>query len=96
MFPDVAPFRRPLCNPLILGVQKLPRSGFKWGFGEGRLKDKVAFFEAYKEPIPKRRQLLATRPFLYEKRALLKNLFELDRVSFSTPDTLCSLIRRCS
>ena len=36
----------------------------KWGFGEGRLKDNFAFFEAYKNPIPKRRKLLAKRPFL--------------------------------
>ena len=37
---------------------------FKWGFGEGLLKDKFAFFEAYKIPIPKRRKLLAKPPFL--------------------------------
>ena len=37
---------------------------FKWGFGEGGLKGKFAFFEAYKNPIPKRRKLLAKRPFL--------------------------------
>ena len=37
---------------------------FKWSFGEGLLKDKFAFFEASKNPIPKRRNLLATRPFL--------------------------------
>ena len=37
---------------------------FKWGFGEGLLKDKFAFFEAYKNPIPKRRKLLAKRPLI--------------------------------
>ena len=36
---------------------------FKWGFGQGRLKDKFAFFEAYKSPTPKRRKLLAKRRF---------------------------------
>ena len=56
------------------------------GFREGRLKDKFASFEAYKNPIPKRRELLAKRPFLQAKRALLKNPCKLDRVSFSTPD----------
>ena len=49
---------------LFLGVQKLTQSVFKWGFGEGLLKDKFVFFEAYKSPIPKRRKLLAKRPFL--------------------------------
>ena len=34
------------------------------GFGEGLLKDKYAFFEAYKSPIPKRRTPLAKRTFL--------------------------------
>ena len=43
----------------ILGVQKLTR-----GFGEGLLKDKFAFFEASTNPMPKRRNLLAKRPFL--------------------------------
>ena len=37
---------------------------FKWGFGEGLLKDKFACFEASKNPIPKRPKLLAKRPFL--------------------------------
>ena len=37
---------------------------FKWGFGEGLLRDRFAFFEAYKSPTPKRRKLLAKRPFL--------------------------------
>ena len=40
---------------------------FKWGFGEGRLKDKFAFFEAYANPIPKRRKLLAKRPCYKQK-----------------------------
>ena len=37
---------------------------FKRGFGEGLLKDKFAFFEASKNPRPKRRNPLAKRPFL--------------------------------
>ena len=46
---------------------------------EGRLKDKFAFFEAYKNPRPKRRKLLAKRPFLYkQKMALFKNPFKLE------------------
>ena len=56
---------------------------FKWGFGEERLKDKFASFEAYKNTIPKRRKLLAKRLFLQAKRALLKNPCKLDRVSLS-------------
>ena len=41
-------------------------SGFRWSFGEGLLKDKFAFFfsEAYNNPTPKRRKLLAKRPFI--------------------------------
>ena len=47
---------------------------FKWGFGEGLLKDKFAFFEASKKPIPKRRNLLAKNPFLKAKKAYSKRL----------------------
>ena len=36
----------------------------EWGFGEGLLKDKFAFFEADKNPIPKRSKLLIERPIL--------------------------------
>ena len=50
------------------------------------MKDKFAFFEAYQNPTPKRRRLLAKRPFLLAKRALLETSFKLDRVSFSTPE----------
>ena len=32
----------------IFGSAKTDPVRFEWGFGEGRLKDKVAFFEAYK------------------------------------------------
>ena len=56
------------------------------GFGKGLLKDKFAFFEAYKNPIPKRRKLLAKRPLLQAKMALFKKPFKMDRVSFSTPE----------
>ena len=36
--------------------------------------------------------MLAKRPFLQAKRALLKNPFKLDRVSFSTPEQVNSAI----
>ena len=74
---------------LINGSAKTDPVRFKWRFGEGLLKDKFAFFEAYKNPIPKRRRLLAKRPFLSAKRALLKSPFKLDWVSFSTPEIIC-------
>ena len=48
----------------FVGNAKTDPVRFKWGFGEGLLKDKFASFEAYKSPIPKRRKLLAKRPFL--------------------------------
>ena len=48
----------------LLGVRKTDPVRFKWGFGEGLLKNKFAFFEASKNPIPERRKLLAKRPFL--------------------------------
>ena len=63
---------------------------FKWGFGEGLLKDKFAFFEAYKSPIPKRRKLPAKHPFCKQKGSLFKKPFQLDRVSFSTPEKIHS------
>ena len=75
--------RNYVCN---LGVQKLTRSGLNGGFGEGLLKDKFAFFEAYESPIPEMRKLLAKCPFLQAKRVLFQNPSELDRVSFSTPE----------
>ena len=53
----------PSALPLIGSAQTDPVQ-FKWGFGGGLLKDKFAFFEASKSPIPKRRKLLAKRPFL--------------------------------
>ena len=48
----------------IFGSAKTDPVRFKWGFGEGLLKDKFAFFEAYKNPIPKRKKQPAKRPFL--------------------------------
>ena len=69
-----------------LGSAETDPVRFKWGFGEGLLKDKFAFFEASKNPTPKRKELLAKRPFLVSKRALFETPFKLDRVSFSTPD----------
>ena len=56
----------------IFGSAKTDPVRFKWGFGEGLLKDRFAFFESYKHPIPKRRKRLAKRPFLYAKEALFK------------------------
>ena len=47
----------------LFGSAKADPVRFKWGFGEGLLKDKFALFEAYKNRIPKRRELLAKRPF---------------------------------
>ena len=49
--------------PVMFGSAKTDPVRFKWGFGAGLLKDEFAFFEAYKSPIPKRRKLLAKRPF---------------------------------
>ena len=49
---------------LIIGSAKTDPVQFKWGFGEGLLKDIFVCFEAYKSPIPKRRKLLAKCPFL--------------------------------
>ena len=40
---------------------------FKWGFGEGLLKDKFALSETYNSPVPQRRQLLAKHPFSQAK-----------------------------
>ena len=37
---------------------------FKWGFGEALSKDRFAYSEAYKNPIPKKRKPLAKRPCL--------------------------------
>ena len=48
----------------LFGSAKTAPVRFKWAFGEGLLKDKFAFFEASKSPIPKRTKLLAKRPFL--------------------------------
>ena len=61
------PFRGSLLEPFtwaFIESAKADPVRFKWGFGEGLLKDKFAFFEAYKNPIPKRRKLLAKRLFL--------------------------------
>ena len=48
----------------IVGSAKTDPVRFKWGSGEGLLKDEFAFLEACTSPIPKRRTLLAKRPFL--------------------------------
>ena len=66
----------------LIGSAKTDPVRFKWGFGEVLLKDKFPFFEASKNPIPRRRNLLAKRPFLLAKMALFERPFKLDRVSF--------------
>ena len=48
----------------FIGSAKTDPVRLKWGFGEGLLKDKFAFCEDSKNPIPKRRTLLAKRLFL--------------------------------
>ena len=48
----------------VFGSAKTDPVRFKWGFREGLLNDKFAFFEGYKSPTPKRRKLLAKRSFL--------------------------------
>ena len=50
-----------------IGSAKTDPVRFKWGFGEGVLNDKFAFFEAYINPIPKRTKLLATPIFISKK-----------------------------
>ena len=52
------------------------------------MKEKFAFFEASKNPRPKRRKLLAKRPFLQAKRALFETPSKLDGVSLSTPEAM--------
>ena len=69
-------------------MHKLTRSGLNGGLGEGLSKDKFAFFEAYKSPIPERGKTACKMPssIKSKQRALFKNPFQLDRVSFSTPE----------
>ena len=55
----------------------------KWGFGEGLLKDKFAFFEAYKNPIPKRRKnCLQNAQFYRQKGPCLKRPLNWTRSIF--------------
>ena len=51
-----------MISGIQIGSAKTDPVRFKWGFGEGLLKDKFTSFEAYKNPIPKRSKLLAKRP----------------------------------
>ena len=60
--------RNSIANGAIIRSAKTDLVRFQWGFGEGLLKDKFAFFEAYKSPTPKRRKLLAKRPFSYKQK----------------------------
>ena len=59
---------------LSVGMHKLTRSGLNGVSERDFWKTNLPSFEAYnyKSPKPKRRKLLAKRPFLYSKRALLK------------------------
>ena len=50
-----------------VGCAKTDPVRFKWGFGEGPLKDKFAFFEAYKNPIPMRRKTACKTPIFISK-----------------------------
>ena len=69
------------------GSAKTDPVRFEWGFREGLLKDRFAFFEAYKNPIPERRKLLAKAAILISKKGPVKKKpFKLGRVSFSIPD----------
>ena len=51
----------------FVGSAKTDPVRFKWGFGEGLLEGKFAFFEASKNPIPKRRNPLAKPIFVSKK-----------------------------
>ena len=50
------------------------------------MKDKFAFFEAYKNPDVKEEKTACKTPIFIGKRALFETPFKLDRVGFSTPD----------
>ena len=63
---------RQLTIPTKFESAKTDPVWFKWSFGEGRLKKKFAFFEAPKNPIPKRRKLLANAHFYKQKGPCLK------------------------
>ena len=68
-----------------IGSAKTDPVQFKWGFGEVLVKDKFAFKRLIKAlylSLGPKRELLAKCPFLQAKRALFKNPFKLDRVSF--------------
>ena len=49
-------------------------------------KTDLPFSRLITEALPKRRKVLEQHPFLWAKRALFKNPFQLDRVSFPTPE----------
>ena len=63
------------------------------GFRRVTFERQICFFKASKNPIPKRRNLLAKRPCLEAKKALFERPFKLDRVSFSTPESSLRLCR---
>ena len=57
-----------LKNIISAGSAKTDPVRFKWGSREQLLKDKFAFFEASKNPLPKMRNLLARRPIFISKK----------------------------
>ena len=77
------------CAPLASqhersGSAKTDPVRFKWGFGEGRLKDKVAFFEACKI-LCLRGENCLQNPIFISKKGPLKKTLKLDQVSFPLP-----------
>ena len=52
----------------FFGSAKTDLVRLKWGFGEGLLKDKSAFFEAYKSPIPLRRKSLRKKKAIFTSK----------------------------
>ena len=72
---SASPLSEPPKSRAFVGSAKTDPVQFKWGLGEELLKDKFAFFEAYKSPIPKRRNCLQNARFYKQKRALFQNTF---------------------
>ena len=82
-------FSSPLFFPpphgvLWLGVPKLTQSNSQCSFREGLLKDKGAFFEAF----PTLKVLHLRGEKLLVKHPMFTSPFQLNRISFSTPDLL--------
>ena len=65
-----------------LGVQKTDPVRFKWGFGRGTFERQLAFFEAYKNPIPKRIKCLQNAHFYKQKGHCLQRFPLLKKLCF--------------